>query len=232
MREEIVVFALMAATLVIGTLLTKSKKEWAPALLLLASVIGSLASGMGIRTREIVEGPFGFLDSMLGVTAATLFVFLLHKAGAFSSIYASVSRMKNKTLKAFLTLLFIAFPSALTGFPLASVATTGKIVAKGMEKSGAEKGRITLTVAVASFIGMIMPPSSIPAMIAANGAGSVLPTPYNGFYAPLLALSLPLFLVWGIIDRKTLSSGECGEDGNKKWYIVLALAVAFAAFFD
>ena len=78
MREEVLVFIVMVATILVGAVVTRNRREWSPFFLIVASVLGSLVSGMGIRAREIVEGGFGFLDASLSVTAATVFVFLLY----------------------------------------------------------------------------------------------------------------------------------------------------------
>lgn len=83
MREEVLVFCVMAAVVLIGAVVTKNRRQWSVVFLLLASVLGSLVSGMGIRVREIVEGPFGYLDSALSVASATFFVFMYYKAGGF-----------------------------------------------------------------------------------------------------------------------------------------------------
>lgn len=232
MREEVIVLCVMASIVLIGSVITKNRREWSVVFLLLASVAGSLVSGMGIRVREIVEGPFGFLDAALSITAATLFVFLLYKAGGLDSIYSHISKVKNRVVKALLTLFFIAFPSSLTGFPLASVMTSGVIVSKAMKESGVEKKKITEIVAVGSIIGMIMPPNSIPAIIASNGAGSVLPTPYNGFFAPLLALSVPVFLFYGFLNIKTLSKGKSEITEKGSLYLLVTLVVIVAVIFD
>lgn len=232
MREEVLVFCVMAAVVLIGAVVTKNRRQWSVVFLLLASVLGSLVSGMGIRVREIVEGPFGYLDSALSVASATFFVFMYYKAGGFQKLYNWISKIDNKVLKAFLTLFFIAFPSSLSGFPLASVMTSGVIVSKAMEEDGVEKKKITEIIAVGSVIGMIMPPNSIPAIIASNGAGSVLPTPYNGFYAPLLAISLPVLVVYALINIKTLSKGKGESGGRMGVYPYVALMVLIATIFD
>ena len=232
MREEVIVLCVMASIVLIGSVITKNRREWSVVFLLLASVAGSLVSGMGIRVREIVEGPFGFLDAALSITAATLFVFLLYKAGGLDYIYSHISRVKNRVVKALLTLFFISFPSSLTGFPLASVMTSGVIFSNAMKESDVEKKKITEIVAVGAIIGMIMPPNSIPAIIASNGAGSVLPTPYNGFFAPQLALSFPVFLIYGFFNIKSLSKGKSESKEKGSLYLVVTIVVIVAVIFD
>lgn len=201
MREEIYVALVMFIISIGGSIATKNDKKWSVVFLFLAAVAGSLTAGMGIRFREIVEGPFGFLDSLLCVFAATLMVICLSRSGAFELLFKKISGIRNSVLKAFAVLLLIAMPSMLTGFAGASILTTGKLVGSCMQ----DKKKATAIVTVGSFLGVILPPNCIPAIIAANGAGSVLPTPYVGFFLPLLLMALPAFICFALMSRKALS---------------------------
>ena len=171
MREEIYVALVMFVISIGGSIATKNNKKWSVFFLFLASVAGSLTAGMGIRFREIVEGPFGFLDSLLCVFSATLLVACLNKSGAFELLLTKISKIKGSVLKAFAVLFLVALPSMLCGFASASILTTGKLVGKAME----DKKKASIIVIVGSFLGVILPPNCLPAIIAANGAGSVLP---------------------------------------------------------
>ena len=173
MRNEIVVALVMFLISIGGSIATRNDKKWSVFFLFVASVAGSLAAGMGIRFREIVEGPFGFLDSMLCVCAASVFVAALDRSGAFEYLFDRIAGVRNSTLKAFGILLLIALPAMLTGFASSSLLTTGKL-AKERAK-GVDSKKMHLIVCVGAFIGVILPPNCIRAMIAANGAGSVLP---------------------------------------------------------
>ena len=65
MRNELIVAIVMFLISIGGSIAMKNDKKWSVLFLFLAAIAGSLAAGMGVRFREIVEGPFGFLDSML-----------------------------------------------------------------------------------------------------------------------------------------------------------------------
>jgi len=95
MREEILIAAVMIAISVIGSVWKKNDRKWSVVFLLVAAVAGSLVAGMGIRFREIVEGPFGFLDSSLNVVCASVFVWLLYVGGCFDSLFAPITKIKN-----------------------------------------------------------------------------------------------------------------------------------------
>lgn len=231
MREEVIVAIAMLAISAIGSVVTKNDRKWSVVFLLAAAVAGSLIAGMGIRFREIVEGPFGFIDSALSVVSAFVLVSLLYKSGAFEVLLDKISSIRCNVLKAFATLLFIALPAMFTGAASASVLTTGAIVAKRLRERGLDNARVVGTVAIGSFLGMILPPNCIPAMIAANGAGSVLPTPYVGFFLPLLVVALPAFIAFGFIAKPSLllASAQKGDERKKCTLELIVLLVVCIA---
>lgn len=212
MREELVVLIVMLGISVIGSVVTKNDKKYAVVVLLAAAVAGSLTAGMGVRLREIVEGPFGFLDAALSVVCAAVFVRVLEKTGAFETLLEKILGIKNRTVKALCMALLIALPGMLTGFATASVVTTGALVGRRMKETGVAQDKITCTVVIGSFLGMMLPPNCMPAMIAVNGSGSTLPTPYMGFFLPLLVLALPAFAVYVLVWRDTLSFEACARE--------------------
>lgn len=212
MREELVILIVMLGISVIGSVVTKNDKKYAVVVLLAAAVAGSLTAGMGVRLREIVEGPFGFLDAALSVVCAAVFVRVLEKTGAFETLLEKILGIKNRTVKALCMALLIALPGMLTGFATASVVTTGALVGRRMKETGVAQDKITCTVVIGSFLGMMLPPNCMPAMIAVNGSGSTLPTPYMGFFLPLLVLALPAFAVYVLVWRDTLSFEACARE--------------------
>ena len=213
MREEYLVALVMFAVLIIGQIVTKNEKKWAAVFLLLASVAGSLAAGMGIRFREIVEGPFGFLDAALSVACAAVFTGLLYRTGFFEKLLKKILRIRSAGLKSILLLLFIVLPGMFTGLASLSVFTTGKLVGEKLKAQGVSHGKIASVVMAGAFLGMMLPPNCLPAIIAANGAGSVLPTPYVGFFMPLFVMALPSLIVFALLNRKTL--GACGDGAEE-----------------
>ena len=223
MREEYLVALVMFAVLIIGQIVTKNEKKWAAVFLLLASVAGSLAAGMGIRFREIVEGPFGFLDAALSVCAGALFTGLLYRCGFMEKLLDRILRVRGDFLRALLLLLFIGMPGMFSGLASLSVLTTGKLAGEKMKAQGIADGKIAVTVIGGAFFGMMLPPNCLPAIIASNGAGSVLPTPYVGFFMPLLVLTLPCLLLFTLLNRKTLSLLR--EEGKAEKLPVLPLTV-------
>lgn len=199
MREEYLLALLMLGLVAVVEIVTRnSPRWWAPALLL-AALAGSLAAGMGVRFREIVEGPFGFLDALLPCVLGMVFLRVLKDSGAWERLFRLLQG-KAPLPSSFGMLLFLALPGMLTGFATASVLMSARPVYELLTRRGAPKARALGFVTVGAFLGMMLPPNCAPAIVAANGAGSVLPTPYVGFFVPLLVLSLPAFLLFGCLS--------------------------------
>ena len=226
MREEYLLALLMLGLVAVVEICTRNHpKWWAPALLL-AAVAGSLVAGMGLRFREIVEGPFGFLDALLPCVVAMIFLRVLKDGGAWDQLFALLQG-KSPLLTSFGMLLFLALPGMLTGFAAASVLMSAKPVYDLLMKKGAPKAKAVGFIAVGAFLGMMLPPNCAPAIVASNGAGSVLPTPYVGFFLPLLVLSGPAFLLFGLLSAP-LFKDEVSDVEKGKLLPLLPLAIVLA----
>ena len=223
MREEYLLALLMLGLVAAVEICTRNHpKWWAPALLL-AAVAGSLVAGMGLRFREIVEGPFGFLDALLPCVVAMIFLRVLKDGGAWDRLFARLQG-KSPLLTSFGMLLFLALPGMLTGFAAASVLMSAKPVYDLLMKKGAPKAKAVGFIAVGAFLGMMLPPNCAPAIVASNGAGSVLPTPYVGFFLPLLVLSGPAFLLFGLLSAP-LFKGPASDAEKEKLLPLLPLVL-------
>ncbi len=228
MREEYLLALLMLGVAAVGQILTRNHPRWWAPILLLAAVAGSLAAGMGLRFREIVEGPFGFLDALLPCVVAMIFLRVLKDSGAWDGL---LSRLLGKSplLSSFGALLFLALPGMLTGFASASVLLSARPVYDHLQRRGADKAKSVGFIAVGAFLGMMLPPNCIPAIVAANGAGSVLPTPYVGFFLPLLVLALPAFLLFGVMSAPLFKGdAPAGEKGKLLPLLPLAAVLLLA----
>lgn len=217
MREEILIALLMLGVLIVGGVITKNQRRYTPVILLLAAIAGSFAAGMGLRFREIVEGPFGFLDAMLSVLCGMVFLRVLQDGGALDLLFSLVIRQKKRKARTLFLLMFMSLPGMLSGSALASVLISGPVVRDELYRAGVSENRAGQFVVVGAFLGMMLPPACIPAMVAANGAGSVLPTPYTGFFLPLLALTLPAFLTyWLFASWRVLPASQCRTSSMEK----------------
>ena len=223
MREEYLLALLMLGLVAVVEIITRNHPRWWAPALLLAAVAGSLAAGMGLRFREIVEGPFGFLDALLPCLVAMVFLRALKDGGAWDALLPRLVG-KSPLFSGFGALLFLALPGMLTGFASASVLMSAKPVYEHLRGRGVEKAKAVGFITVGAFLGMMLPPNCIPAIVAANGAGSVLPTPYVGFFLPLLVLTLPAFLLFGVMSAP-LFKGEASAAEKGKLLPLLPLCV-------
>lgn len=176
MREEYILAIVMLGLVALVLAFTKNDRKWWTPALLLAAVAGSLAAGMGLQFREIVEGSFGFLDALLPVVMAALFLRMLKDNGAWGLLFDKLAG-RSPLGASFGLLFYLALPGMLTGCASMGVLMSAVPVYDYLQKRNVPKSKAVSFIAAGSFLGMMLPPNCLPAIIAANGAGSVLPTP-------------------------------------------------------
>lgn len=155
-----------------------------------SAVIGTLIGGKGVPIRHLVEGTFGYLDTILVIACAMIFMKVIQGIGtldALSSVIISRYHKKPAMLLIFL-MLIIMFPGMITGSSTASVLTAGSIVAPILLLMGIPMVETASIIAMGGLLGMIAPPVNIPAMIIGGG----IDMPYVGFGIPLLLMTIPL----------------------------------------
>lgn len=155
-----------------------------------SAVVGTLVGGEGIPIRHLVEGTFGYLDTILVIACAMIFMKVIQGIGtldALSSVIISKYHKKPALLLIFL-MLIIMFPGMITGSSTASVLTAGSIVAPILILMGIPKLETASIIAMGGLLGMIAPPVNVPAMIIGGG----IDMPYVGFEVPLLLMTIPL----------------------------------------
>ncbi len=157
-----------------------------------AAWLGAAVNGHWFPLRHLVEGAFSYLDPILVIATATIFMRMLADGGALGVIGASVERRLGGRPAILLPVLMaiVMFPGMITGSSTASVLTTGAMAASILIGLGAARERAAAFVAMGSIFGMIAPPVNIPAMLIGGG----IDLPYVGFMKPLLLVSVPLAL--------------------------------------
>jgi len=156
----------------------------------LAAVTGSLLGGAGIPLRHLVEGMFGYIDTILIIATAMIFMNTIEATGLLESVAAWMIR-KFRSFPAVLSLgivFLIMVPGMITGSSTAAVLTTGALVAPVMIKLGVPVLQTAAAIAMSAIYGMIAPPINLPAMIIGGG----IDMPYVGFGIPLLICTVPL----------------------------------------
>jgi GntP family gluconate:H+ symporter len=161
--------------------------------LAIASIIAALVAGYGVPLRHLVEGTFAYLDPILIIAAAMIYMEIIKETGALNSISRLIIvyfHHRPFWLLTFIT-LFIMFPGMVTGLSTAAALTTGAFVAPALMHLGIPKIKTGSIIAMAALYGMVAPPINIPAMIIGGGVDM----PFIGFELPLLFATIPLAMV-------------------------------------
>jgi TRAP-type C4-dicarboxylate transport system permease large subunit len=158
--------------------------------LALSALAGALAGGQGLGLRHLVEGAFGYFDTILIILTATLFIKVLEASGILDSLTASLLRAfcRRKALLLVAAMLILMFPGMLTGSSTAAILSSGPIIAPVLMKLGVPRLKTAALLAMGGILGMIAPPVNILVMIMSAGVDM----PYVGVTLPLLLLVIPL----------------------------------------
>ncbi len=162
----------------------------------LATIAGALAAGEGVPLRHLVEGEFGYVNTILVIATAMMFMKAVLATGLLDSISAWMIR-RFRRFPALLSLgimFIIMIPGMITGSSTAAVLTTGALVSPLLITLGMSKVRTAAAVSVGALLGMIAPPVSIPAMIICAGVD----IPYVGFVMPLIICTFPLAVIFAL----------------------------------
>jgi len=161
--------------------------------LMIASVCGALSGGQGFALRHLFEGSFGYLNTILVIATAMMFMKGIQKSGLLDTVARALIQAlyKSRVLLLIGLTLLVMFPGAVTGSSTACVLTTGALVVPVLMAMGLDKLRTGAFIAMAAIYGMLAPPVNIPAMLIGGG----IDMPYVGFTLPLLAATVPLAII-------------------------------------
>ena len=188
---ELLYLVAMLATFIVLLIVGKTPSGIA---LMAAAVVGfilsAIFSGTDLNIRHLIEGGFGYFDTIMVIVCAMIFIKGLEKSGALDFLCA----LLVKTFKKVPTILLVVFmiilmlPGMVTGSSLAAVISIGAIVSPIMLKMGMPKTKVAAIVGFGAILGMVAPPINIPVMAICD----VVDIPYTGFSTPLFALTVPL----------------------------------------
>ncbi len=193
MSQEFWLFILMVGVFAAGCFALK----WPVSVsMLVASVAGALAGGVQDPVRHLVEGTFGYVDTILTIATAMMFMTGFKDSGALEALTAAVIKKFNKWPGILMILLtfVIMVPGMITGSSTASVLTAGAVVAPMFASMGMTAVESGALISIAAILGMIAPPVNIPAMLIGGG----IDMPYVGFELPLILLTFPLAIVFAL----------------------------------
>ncbi len=196
MSFELIILVAMLATFAIGVFVLKVP---AGVSLMAAAVVGALVAGEGFPVRHLVEGGFGFMEAILIIATAMIFMKVVDATGALGTInYTLISTLHRwPTLLLIVITVFVMFPGMLTGLSSACILTTGALVVPGLLAMGMPKKAVGSLIAMAAVFGEIAPPICIPVMIIGGGVDM----PYIGFAKPLFLASFPVAVATAVFYR-------------------------------
>ena len=232
MTTELIAFLVMVGVLLLGCFLCKLPVSLS---MVLASVAGAIAGGQGLALRHLVEGMFAYVDTIMVIATAMIFMKVIQESGALDAIASLIIQRFHKVpaLMLIFIMVIIMFPGMITGSSTASVLSAGSIMAPVLMIMGVPVLETACILALGGVLGMIAPPTNIPAMII--GAG--IDIPYSGFGLPLTMLTFPLaflfVLMFGYKYVKNMNyvevEAKLNTDSRKRFgfkvYIPLLLAI-------
>lgn len=196
MSIELIVLLSMLATFAISVFVIKLP---AGVSLMLAAVMGALVGGQGLPVRHLVEGGFGFLEAILIISSAMIFMKVMEYTGALAGISKGILKIfyKKPTLLIIVLVVFTMFPGMLTGLSSTCILTTGALAAPILLAMGMPRLAVGSLIAMSAVFGEVAPPISIPVMIIGGGCDM----PYIGFGLPLLITAFPVALITALYFR-------------------------------
>lgn len=232
MTTELIAFLVMVGVFLLGCFLCKLPVSLS---MVLASVAGAIAGGQGLALRHLVEGMFAYVDTIMVIATAMIFMKVIQESGALDAIASLIIQRFHKVpaLMLIFIMVIIMFPGMITGSSTASVLSAGSIMAPVLMIMGVPVLETACILALGGVLGMIAPPTNIPAMII--GAG--IDIPYSGFGLPLTMLTFPLaflfVLMFGYKYVKNMNyvevEAKLNTDSRKRFgfkvYIPLLLVI-------
>lgn len=187
MGAEATIFAVMLVTFIVSAFFVRLPIGVG---MIISSIAGALVAGEGVALRHLVEGSFGYLDTILVIGAAMIFMRVLEENGALEEIGRLITRhfAGRPALLLITAMLFIMFPGMITGSSTAGILTTGAIIAPVLLRTGIPRVNTAAILGMGGLLGMVAPPVNIPLMVIGGGVDM----PYVGFAKPLLLMIMPL----------------------------------------
>ena len=203
-------YALIACAMGITFWFGFGRKFPAGIVMAMASAVGMLVSGLGFDIRHLVEGSFYFLNLMMMIATAILFITVLEMSGSFDELtrFMIVKLQRYPSILLCLLMLLVMLPAMLTGSAPVSMLSTGVLVAPILLKLGLPKIQAAAVLAMGGLLGQSAPPVNVMIMIIATSVFM----PYEGFDLPLALLCFPmavfsvLYLGRRYVNRETVSA--------------------------
>lgn len=187
MTHEFIIFVAMIGIFMVGCFLAKLPVGVS---MMLSAIGGCLVAGEGLPIRHLVEGTFSYIDTILVIATAMVFMKVVEKSGTLDALSAVIIKKfhKHPAILLILIMAVIMFPGMITGSSTAAVLSAGSIMAPVLLIMGLDTVTAAALIAMGGLLGMIAPPVNLPAMIIGGG----IDVPFVGFGVPLLLLTIPV----------------------------------------
>lgn len=187
MTHEFIIFVAMIGIFMVGCFLAKLPVGVS---MMLSAIGGCLVAGEGLPIRHLVEGTFSYIDTILVIATAMVFMKVVEKSGTLDALSAVIIKKfhKHPAILLILIMAVIMFPGMITGSSTAAVLSAGSIMAPVLLIMGLDAVTAAALIAMGGLLGMIAPPVNLPAMIIGGG----IDVPFVGFGIPLLLLTIPV----------------------------------------
>ena len=156
-------------------------------------------AGFGLPFHHLVEGAFGYIDTILVIATAMIFMKVIQQSGTLDFISRKIITKYHKrpALLLMLLMLLIMFPGMITGSSTAAVLSTGALVAAVLINLG------ILKVETAAIIAMGGSWYDRPSCkCTCNDYRRRVDMPYMGFTLPLLVMTLPVAFFGPLLGLK------------------------------
>lgn len=140
--------------------------------------------------RQLVDGGLGYIDPILTIAFAMIFMKTIESIGVLDKIGVFVLEkfQKYPTMLLISLMVILLIPGMITGSSATAVVTSGVLVYPILLAIGVPKKETISIIAIGAILGMIAPPVNIPVMVICD----ITDMPYIGFELPLLLITIPL----------------------------------------
>lgn len=232
MSHELIIFLVMIGIFMVGCFFVKLPVGVS---MMLSAIAGCLVGGVGIPIRQLVEGTFSYVDTILVIATAMIFMKSIEKSGALDALSVLIIKRfhKHPAILLILIMFVIMFPGMITGSSTAAVLSAGSIMAPVLLLMGLDAVSAAALIAMGGLLGMIAPPVNLPAMIIGGG----IDVPFVGFGLPLLLLTIPVAIFSTLfiglkkarhMDYKEIEphlNKEAGEKYGARLYIPIIVLI-------
>ena len=87
LTEPILLLVVLMAIVAVASVFFKGRMTCVTPVVFVGCAVITLIAGMGIKIREIVEGPFVYLDSSMQILTGAAFCYLMYKNGTFEYLF-------------------------------------------------------------------------------------------------------------------------------------------------